>query len=416
MESTTSMRLKVLISAYACEPGKGSEPGVGWNMVCQMAQYHEVWVITRANNRKLIENELDKGNHTNLNFKYYDLPEWARFWKKCPGGVWLYYYLWQIGIYWVARKLHKKIDFNVAHHVTFVKYTAPSFLSLLPIPFIWGPVGGGEVAPKSFGTSFGIYGKVYEKARDSFRWVGELDPFVRLTAKKSILSLATTEQTATRLRFLHCRKVTVLGESGLTKTELRQLEGIRFFNENSIRFISIGRLLHWKGFHLGLRAFAQAKIPLSEYWILGEGPERKRLEFLAGELSMSDRIKFHGHLPRGETLKEMGQCHVLVHPSLHDSGGWVCLEAMGAGKPVICLDLGGPATQVTPETGFKVRPFTPKQVIREISTAMVTLATDHELLAKMGNAGHDRVAQEFLWDSKREILNRFYQQVAVKRS
>ena len=44
-------RLKIFISAYACEPEKGSEPGIGWNVVNELAKYHEVHVLTRANNQ-----------------------------------------------------------------------------------------------------------------------------------------------------------------------------------------------------------------------------------------------------------------------------------------------------------------------------------------------------------------------------
>src|SRR4030042_6826220 len=75
-------RLKILVSAYACEPDKGSEPGVGWNWVKQIARFHEVWVITRANNRASIERELNKTPINNLRFVYYDVPKVLSFWKK----------------------------------------------------------------------------------------------------------------------------------------------------------------------------------------------------------------------------------------------------------------------------------------------------------------------------------------------
>ena len=91
-------KLRVLISAYACEPNKGSEPGIGWNMTKQIARYHEVWIITRANNRSVIEEDLKKKPLPNVHFCYYDLPFWCGFWKKAYGGLYLYYYLWQIGI------------------------------------------------------------------------------------------------------------------------------------------------------------------------------------------------------------------------------------------------------------------------------------------------------------------------------
>ena len=47
-----SQRLNVLLSAYACEPGQGSEPEVGWQWALNLAKFHEVTVITRANNRE----------------------------------------------------------------------------------------------------------------------------------------------------------------------------------------------------------------------------------------------------------------------------------------------------------------------------------------------------------------------------
>ena len=130
----------------------------------------------------------------------------------------------------------------------------------------------------------------------------------------------------------------------------------------------MGRLLHWKGFHLGLRAFAQADLSEAEYWVCGDGAEWDRLHQLVKELKIESQVKFWGKLPRDQVLEKLGQCHVLVHPSLHDSGGWVCLEAMAAGRPVICLDLGGPAVQVTQETGFKIPATTPEESIQGLIT------------------------------------------------
>jgi hypothetical protein len=142
--------LKVLASAYACEPDKGSESGVGWNWVKQIARFHEVWVITRKNNRQPIEQALLQEPMDNVHWLYFDLPHWARFWKKGQRGMYLYYYLWQVGIYKIGKRLHEEVDFDIVHHVTFVNYWTPSFLTLLPVPFIWGPVGGGESSPETF--------------------------------------------------------------------------------------------------------------------------------------------------------------------------------------------------------------------------------------------------------------------------
>ncbi len=100
-------KLKVLVSAYACEPDKGSEPGVGWNWVKQIAKTHETWVLTRANNRESIERELQENPMPGAHFVYLDLPHWMRFWKRGQRGVHLYYYLWQIAAFIPARHLYR---------------------------------------------------------------------------------------------------------------------------------------------------------------------------------------------------------------------------------------------------------------------------------------------------------------------
>jgi len=409
--------MKILMSAYSCEPGRGSEPGVGWNVVREVAKYHEVWVLTRPDESgDLIEKELARNPVPNLHFVYFTLPIWGGGWRWGSNGpMQIHYYLWQIQAYFVARRLHGEIGFDLIHHVTFVKYSSPSFLSLLPVPFIWGPVGGGESAPKEFWQDFSLRAKVYETLRSLVRCLGELDPFVHMTAKRSAVVQATTEDTAKRLYRMGVSHVQVLPESGLPEEEIGRLAQYSMPDSFPVRFISMGRLLHWKGFHLGLRAFAQANLPDAEYWILGDGPEQEGLQTLAQDLGIAERVKFWGRLSREETLGKLGECHVLVHPSLHDSGGWVCMEAMAAGRPVICLDLGGPAVQVTKETGFKIPAGHPEQVARDLAEAMVRLAHDSELRLRMGQAGRNRSKEEFAWEIKGKSLTQIYQGVIDKK-
>lgn len=401
--------LKILVSAYACRPGEGSEPGVGWNVVRELAKYHQVWVITRSNNRPKIEAELAQNPINQLHFIYCDVPVWLK-WLRSEHQI--RYYFWQIAAYFVARPIHQQINFDLVHHITYVKYSAPSFLSLLPIPFVWGPVGGGESAPKAFWQDFSLSNKTYEILRDLARRVGERDPFVDLTLQRSALIRATTEDTMQRLRQMGASNVQICSESGLSEAEIEQLAQCPNSSDQPVRFIGMARLLHWKGFHLGLRAFAQADLPEdSEYWILGEGPEKEQLQALAKTLKIDSRVKFWGRLPRHETLQKLGSCLALVHASLHDSGGWVCLEAMAAGRPVICLNLGGPAVQVTEETGFKVPAHNPQQAISDLAQAMTILAKNPEMRLRMGQAGQKRVRELYSWTARGQELTKLYEKV-----
>ncbi|MGA7624821.1 MAG: glycosyltransferase [Candidatus Acidiferrales bacterium] len=403
--------MRVLISAYACEPGKGSEPAVGWRWVQQLSRFHEVWVITRANNRDLIESALAIKPMPHVHWVYFDLPHWARFWKRRQRGAHLYYYLWQVAIYFVARSLHRRISFEVVHHITFGQYWVPSFLAFITAPFVWGPVGGGESAPRGFWWGLSSRGKMYETFRNFSRTLASFNPIMRAAARRSHIAIATTEQTALRLRNLGARNVTVHPQFGMTSDEIQQFAKFPMRQSRPFRFISIGRLIHWKGFHLSLRAFAkfQASHPDSEYWITSSGPEDANLRNLAKNLGIDSKVVFWGGFRTlQEVYAKLEECDVLVHPALHEAFGNVCLEAMAAGRPVVCLDLGGPALQVTKETGIKVPARAPGQVIGDLAMAFCRLADDAELRLRFGQAARRRAEMDFGWDKKGEWMNRVY--------
>jgi len=406
--------MKILLSCFACEPGQGSEEGVGWNVAVQSARYNEVWVVTRKFCQPPIEAELQRNPIPNLHFIYVEPFNWQENFKGRQGGLQLHYYLWQVLAYRATKKLHVKLKFDVARHVTYVKFWSPSLVCLLPVPFIWGPIGGGEAAPKPFWQDFSFKAKLYETARDIAQRLGEIDPFTRLTARRSVFTPVTTEDTAKRVRPMGAKNIQLYSEGGLSKETISQLGEYKLPDSEPIRFISMGRLLHWKGYHLAVRAFAAANLANAEYWVLGNGPERERLEEMARELGAADRIKFWGRVPRSETLQKLGQSHVLIHPSLHDSGGWTCLEGMAAGRPIVCLALGGPDTQVTEATGIKIPALDPDKAVRDMAAALTRLAVDGELRSRLGEGGRQRVREVYDWDVKGEFFAQLYEKVAKR--
>lgn len=408
--------MKILLSAYSCGPGLGSEPGVGWNAVQQAARFHSVWVLTQNEGRHGIEAAVASGALPNVRFEFIDFPPWALFWKKGRRGQQLHYYLWQIAAYFAGRRLQQEVGFDIIHHVTFVKYSTPSFLALLPVPFIWGPVGGGESAPFAFWWSFSLRGKLFEFARAAARKMGEYDPFTRHTARRASLGLATTAETEGRMRALGCRNTTILPAIGLPVADRVHLNGFELRRESPFRIVSIGNLLHWKGYHLSVRAFAEfhRQFPESEYWLFGDGHEKKRLEKLAQNLGVAQSVKFWGNVPRREVLEKLADCNALIHPSLHESGGWVCLEAMAAGRPVVCLDLGGPGLQVTERTGIKVKARTPDEAVAGLASAFLRLAQDPELRIRIAEASRKRVNEHFDSAGKGEFMSEIYQSAVAR--
>jgi glycosyltransferase involved in cell wall biosynthesis len=402
---------KVLISAYACEPHKGSEPGVGWNWAKQIAKFAEVWVITRANNRDAIEEELKKSPISNLHFLYYDLPKWARFWKRGRRGYRLYYYFWQIFAYFTARTCHKKIKFDICHHITFSPCFYPSFLSLLPLPFVWGPLGGVEKYPKKFWSFFPILAIVKEILRDFYiRLAFLLDPFLKLTIKKSSLILVCDEDTEIFLKKKYFRKpIRKFSQIGI----FPNLEQSAIKNWEMITLLTVGRLVPKKGTYIIMRAFIETAKKYSNFRLIvaSDGPEQNRLKKLVYEAKMIDRIEFTGNVDLKRLTQLYHSADIFLMGSLQDSGGLVVLEAMAAGLPVICFKLGGPGEIVTEKCGIAVEAIDVQQSIKDFSKAIEILIVDDMLRRELATGAKERIFNIFHWDKKGEFIRKIYEEV-----
>ena len=404
----SSSRLRVLVSAYACAPGEGSEPAVGWNFARVMARHHDVVLLTHGDVRGRVERELAARPVAGLEVVYHSLPL-----EKTPeeggadelGGLrqQLHYDLWQRSAARVARRLHRERPFDVVHHKTFVKHWAPSALAGLSAPFVWGPVGGGESAPPAFYATLGRAGRRYERTRDLARWIGERLPSVRRTARAADLALATTDETRARMEAMGARAVEVQSAIGMPAAEIERLAAVPLPDDGPARFLCVGRQIAWKGYHLALDAFAEAARDSAfdaSLWLVGDGPEHDRLRARAGALGLSDRVRFTGRLPRAGVLELLAASHALVQTSLHDSGGGVCLEALAAGRPVVGFRLGGTAVHVAPDAGVLVAAEAPGPAVAALAAALRRLAADPAARRAMGRAGRRSVAEAHGWEDR----------------
>lgn len=131
---TTNSRLRVLLSAYACGPNRGSEPGVGWNAVTEVARDHDVWVITSREHKAAIEEAVAR-DELSMQFVFVDWPWWLDFTKLTRVGFELQQYCWQVAAYLRARRLHARIGFDLAHHVTVCRVldAEPASVSRYPV-------------------------------------------------------------------------------------------------------------------------------------------------------------------------------------------------------------------------------------------------------------------------------------------
>jgi glycosyltransferase involved in cell wall biosynthesis len=332
--------MRILLSAYACEPGKGSEQEVGLQVMLAAAQQHDVWVLTRENSISLLEEYLAQHPlRDRIHLEGIDLHGPIRRLKRTGlPGLHVYYDAWQRLAGIRAAELDRRVDFDVVHHATFATYWTRAGVSQLRKPFVWGPVGGGVSTPAPLVRELGAAGLREEALRETVRRLAVIRASHRATTRAATTCLAQNPSTARRLRN---ERVSVLPNAltvRLPRMDPPEARG------TDIAFV--GRLVPWKGGHLAVRAFRHVRHLDAVLRIFGGGPDMPRVRRAAERWGLQDRVEFVGSLPRDELLRQVRRCGVLLHPALHDESPIALGEALSLGTPVVCLDHGGPAEVV----------------------------------------------------------------------
>ena len=291
-------RLRVLACAFTCcppgTPGfRGGEDVLGWNLLGQIARFSQVWALTRGEDRAGIEQALEQEPVSNLNFRYVDLPRSLRPLLKIQGGHQLYYYLWQLKAYFVARRLHKDTRFDLFHHITYANDWMASFIgALLPIPYVRGPGGGAHRTPKGFEREYSLGGRLWEKVRSLGQWLFRHDPaFVKGQSRARAILVCNQEAlSGMPIRWAH--KAQLFPVNGVSSGDL-VLGGEARAPDGQFRVLSAGSLIRIKGFSLALRAFKEfsEKYPSSEFKIIGSGPEESRLKAIVKRGQLHPKVQ-----------------------------------------------------------------------------------------------------------------------------
>lgn len=349
--------MKILLSAYACEPNKGSEPGVGWGWAIELAKHHEVWVITRENNQNVIEDyqkKYSEYNLDNLHFIYVGLSKKITFWKRGRRGMRLFYVMWQKKAVRIAMKAHSNISFDFVQHTTFVSYTQPTYMYKLGIPLIWGPISGGENIPKVINLNLSYKEKFIESIRRTSQLVALILPSIRKTMRISKTIIVTTEETKEMIPNKYRCKTIVESAIGLEKLPkiVRDTD-----NNGTIKIVMAGRLIYWKAFELGLKAYISIleKYPNTELHILGEGNKKKQLKKIANKY-IDKQIFFDDPVPHDKIYEYYQSFDIFLNTSLRDSGCMAMMEAMSVGLKCIAIETGGPKVLITEVGGIGIHP------------------------------------------------------------
>jgi glycosyltransferase involved in cell wall biosynthesis len=401
----------VLISAYSCCPDWGSEPGVGWGRVTEIARYCDVWVLTNKNGMQpRIDAYLDKhGPIPNLEFVY--IPR--RRWELVVGARGLLKYVayrsWLRRAFRVAQSLHAQVGFDIAHHITFTGFREPSYLYKLGIPFVWGPVGGAQNYPWRFLLGAGLSGAASEAMRSVLNVIQlHTSPRVRTATRSAAAIFTANPENKHKFREVLGAESILLSDGGtaIAGDSCRPRP-----SSDAIRILWTGNLATWKALELFIEALALLPddVPY-ELRVIGEGPRRGQWQSLAERRGVSRNIQWWGRIPHEEALEQLRWADVFAFTSLRDTSGTVVLEALSAATPVICLDHQGVGAIVTAQCGIKIPVTNRRDVERRLSGAIAFLQRNRNQCRALAE-GARRRATEYRWSLQAKRIAQEYNRI-----
>ncbi len=406
--------MRIALVGHACSPILGSEPGITWNWAASLAKLHDVTLFAHPQYRAAVDAELAQRPIERLKLEWIDTTSRFDPWKpqKSERGIRIHYRLWQSTALRVLRGFAEKKPFDLVHHVSWGSLQQPPVAWKLGLPFVWGPVGGGQTWPKPF-MGFATTGRTAERLRTLLVKLTRWNPLVIRAARHADLILAINRETAQTLTGLHTRRVELLTDYGIQEDWLSHPRGAGS-PAGGLSMLWGGRCEPRKGLPLILEAMAKIPNPNIRLTAAGDGPCLESWQEQAKALGLGERVKFVGRVPWTQMAELFSACDVLLFPSLRDSQGTIVLEAMARGMPLITLDHQGVGTIVPPEAGIKVPVTTPAPTIEGLAAAMRTMADDPQARAAMGRAAA-RCAAENTWGKRAERMTVLYEEVLRAR-
>lgn len=407
--------MNILILAYACEPFKGSEQGVGWNLSMELSKLHNITVLTRRNNKTTIENYLNNHNAGNITFVYHDLPD-RLMWLKKIIGVQAYYILWNLTARSLVNSIVKNKSIDLIHHLTFNQYRTPSVGYFINKPFIIGPVGGAEIINRIFDKELKTSTLKRENYRRKgsdfglFKWLGQ-----RSKARKAYV-FSAKEDTDRLSNYINKERdlIKTLPAIAIEKKDF-VIENDNLNKNHSFNMIYAGRAIDWKGLHVFLIAFSFAIHNMKEAkaTLIGIRTEEERqiVKKWIDELDLSRFVELIDFMPRKELIRKLVDANLFVYPAFRDSGSMAVLEACAMGCPSIVFDAGG-QDAFPDNTIIKVKiEDTLNNTINAFSNKLVWAYNNSNTLSEYGKRAKEFAMNEMTWEKRAEQITEIYNEI-----
>ena len=407
-------RLRVLVLGPDCHPEQLSIPYVTYSHAAVLAQLHDITLVARSS-------VLDDLRRAKAPFRAIEtvrtplldrIYEWGFRWilksNYDSQALTAFKYPFALAFEWRAwRQLRRRIlagEFEVVLRLVPMTPSIPSpfafFLRKGPIPFVLGPLNGGLPWPPGF-TQLERQKEWIANLRNVYRYV----PFARSTYRYATAIIAASSQVCAEFA-RYSGKLFFIPEPGIGRS-LCSADSRGTDPRAKLDLIFVGGLVPRKACDLALRAAAPLlREDSARFTVIGDGPERCRLEQLVKSLGIEKAVSFTGTLKHAEVLKRMRCADVFVFPTLRDNGAGVVFEALATGAVPVVVDFGGPGDIVHPEVGYKVPLTNEGDIVSQMEKILAGLERDRDLLNRLRQHGMAYARECLTWDAKAQSTTR----------
>lgn len=406
--------MNILINAYACAPNWGSEQGMAWHWIIELAKMHNLYIITEGEWKKEIEEAvalLDVKD--NIHFYYNPVSDKIRTmcWNQGDWRFYWYYRKWQKKTLTIARQICSEHRIDIIHQLNMIGFREPGYLwNIYDTNYVWGPVGGMEIVPLSYLSGMPLSKKTKYIVKNMLNHLQiRYSTRVYKAIHRADIVIAATQGTYNSFVKLHHIKPVYMNEAGCTISEQHTAHN---FNKDQLDILWVGRFLDTKKLDIAIRTIAKVKdLPVFLH-IVGSGSDAENAMYqqMADKMGISNNIKWYGKLANKKVQEMMNQMDLFLFTSVLEGTPHVVLEAITNCLPILCIDTCGQGQLVNEAIGWKVPLTNPQQNSTDFAAILRHIIINRDEIKQKSDNCKQR-QRELSWENKLVTMNKIYQQL-----
>lgn len=409
--------MKVLINAYACSPGMGSEPGMAWNWCVNLANYCELHIVTEGEFRDKIEAALPLlPQGQNMHFYYNPVSDRIRkmCWNQGDWRFYIYYRVWQKKTLHIANKIIKNNRIDVIHQLNMIGFREPGYLWTLDYPFVWGPADAKEQFPVAYLKGATFRQKIFFNLKNLANLIQlYASKRIKRAIKRTDILISASEQSVRTFKKYYNRETIKINETGSYVNPI--LNNTKRFHAEKLEILWVGKLDFRKQLAIALKTLSKCKNrqQITLHIVGGTSETEPVYKKLATRLTIENNCIWHGKVTHSEVQQMMQSSHLLFFTSIAEGTPHVVLEAIGNNLPIVCFDTCGHGDVVNDSIGVKVEVSKPVESEKAFATILDNLYENRKTLSVFSENCKERQL-ELSWENKANQMYALYNEAIEK--